>query len=183
MSEFIPAVEYVLKNEGGLSENPKDPGGITNFGISLRFLKNVSPENVAAYGVYDPVDANSIRDLTEAQAVKIYQGEFWAAEPWETIRSQSLCNYVFDMAVSMGIGTAIKCVQRALRSCLLDRTLKVDAILGPNTQHYINITDNAVLMAALRSERMSVYRLRVQKNIDLACFMDGWEARALMRCD
>ncbi len=40
MSIFSTAHDYMMKNEGGLSENPADPGGVTNYGISLRFAKS-----------------------------------------------------------------------------------------------------------------------------------------------
>ena len=37
MSAFELAIPIVLKHEGGFADNPADPGGATNFGISLRF--------------------------------------------------------------------------------------------------------------------------------------------------
>lgn len=46
MSDFDTAVNYVLRNERGLNESKNDRGGITNFGISLRFLKTVPSENL-----------------------------------------------------------------------------------------------------------------------------------------
>jgi len=42
MADFNLAIETVLANEGGLSENPSDPGGLTNFGISQRCISESS---------------------------------------------------------------------------------------------------------------------------------------------
>jgi len=39
---FDQAVEVILKHEGGLADNPNDPGGITNFGISKRSYPELS---------------------------------------------------------------------------------------------------------------------------------------------
>ena len=73
MSDFNVAVDFVLENEGGLSENPKDTGGITNFGISLRFLRELPNENLRRYGIFEPVTEMTVRDLTIDQAKFIYR--------------------------------------------------------------------------------------------------------------
>ena len=36
-SRFHFAVNAILKHEGGLSNDPRDPGGAINYGISLRY--------------------------------------------------------------------------------------------------------------------------------------------------
>src|ERR1700733_3263186 len=55
MTDFECALNYVLDREGGLVENADDPGGITNFGISYRFLKSLATEKLALYGIYEEV--------------------------------------------------------------------------------------------------------------------------------
>ena len=44
MSLFDKCLKIVLIHEGGYSDDPDDPGGTTNYGISLRFLKSVGLE-------------------------------------------------------------------------------------------------------------------------------------------
>ena len=39
MSDFNDAIPTVLRHEGGFENDVNDPGGATNFGVSLRWLK------------------------------------------------------------------------------------------------------------------------------------------------
>ena len=39
MAEFGKAFAKIIELEGGFVDHPDDPGGATNLGISLRFLK------------------------------------------------------------------------------------------------------------------------------------------------
>lgn len=92
--DFDTAFTRLIGNEGGLTENPNDPGGLTNWGISQRS--------------YPDVD---IRNLTRDQAAAIYLRDFWDplgdADP--AIKFQ-----VFDFAVNSGIQTAIRKLQAAI---------------------------------------------------------------------
>ena len=54
MTLFDIAIDFVLSQENGLADDPKDPGGITNFGISLRS--------------YPDLGADGIRSLTRSAA-------------------------------------------------------------------------------------------------------------------
>ena len=60
MADFEKAVEFVLRMEGGYVNDPKDPGGETNFGIAKKS--------------YPGVD---IKNLTEEQAEEIYKRDYW----------------------------------------------------------------------------------------------------------
>lgn len=177
MASFDKAVEQVLLNEGILEDNPNDPGGITKYGISLRFLKNL--QNQKQYG-FDPetIDRDTIQQLTDQQAKALYYGEFWQRSHFEQLTTQSICNYIFDMAINMGIAPAIKCAQRAVwafahnRNCVVD-----DGIMGEHTIGYINLF-GAALMPALRSERAGDYRVIVNLNSMQREFLEGWLNRA-----
>jgi len=178
MALFNPALEYVLKNEGGLSDHPKDPGGITNFGISLRFLKSI--EDPAKYGIHDlTIESDTIKDLKLEQASEIYRGEFWNHSNFSNISDQDVCNYVFDMAVNMGISPAIKCVQRAVWSVWRNRTvLKEDGIMGPQTLIWIERCTPKNLLVGMRSERAGNYREIIARRPDQEVFANGWLKRA-----
>ena len=39
MSDFESAIPTILRHEGKFEQNAADPGGVTNYGISLRWLK------------------------------------------------------------------------------------------------------------------------------------------------
>ena len=179
MFKFEHAVEYVLKHEGGLSENPNDAGGITNFGISWRFLKSLSVATLKGYGIYvdDGVTQDDVRLLSIEQAKDIYLGEFWNHSAFEKIETQDVCNYVFDMAVNMGINPSIKCAQRATWAVMRKREIiKDDGILGPKSIQMINQC-GTVLLYSLRSERAGYYRIVAEKP-EQDIFLMGWLNRA-----
>lgn len=177
MSQFETAIDFVLRNEKGLVDNPHDNGQITNYGISFRFLKNLPPAQLKKYGIPFPVTKQTIIDLTIPKAKEIYRGEFWEAAPFEKIGNQALCTFIFDMAISMGIAPAIKCVQRACWSVMRRRVLLDDGILGEKTLATIQKCD-LLLMPAIRSERAGYYRLVVANDSDEKEFIEGWLNRA-----
>ena len=178
MSLFEPALQYVLLREGGIEENPNDPGGITNYGISLRTLKETSQEQLRLYGIPVYVTADTIRDLTLQQVYAFYKGEFWDHAPFENIKNQDVTNYIFDACVNMGIAPGIKCAQRAYWAVIRNRnTLSDDGILGDVTLEAINSTSSTFLLAAMRSERGGAYRLLALVKDDKS-YLDGWLNRS-----
>lgn len=180
MSNFEEAVNYVLANEGGLVENPHDPGGITNFGISLRFLKNIRMEKLHIYGIYDlEIGEDTIRSLTLTQAKSIYKGEFWDNAPFDKILQQNYCNYIFDMVCNMGLAQAIKCVQRACWAVMKEwQRLEDDGILGDKTLAAIAQCGFMVL-PPIRAERGSYYRNL--PTVHSEEFLKGWYDRTYNR--
>ena len=176
---FSPALEIVLKNEGGLQEaSPADPGGITNYGISLRFLKGVI--NPSKYGIHDnPIDADTIRHLNSTQVAAVYQGEFWGAAPFESIQDQDVANYLFDASVNLGIAPAVKCCQRAIWAVWNHYSvLPDDGILGHNTLMWIERCKPNILISAMRSERAGEYRLIAAQKPAEDSNLPGWLKRA-----
>lgn len=83
MSEnrFKQAIEFTLKWEGGYVNNPNDPGGETNFGISK-----------ASYPEED------IAGMILARAVEIYKRDYWDAHLLDSM-DFPLCLCVFDAYV------------------------------------------------------------------------------------
>lgn len=177
MSDFETAVNFVLRNEGGFSDNPYDKGGITNHGISLRFLKNLDVDKLRAYSIFEVPTEQTIQDLTIDQAKKIYKGEFWDQSPFEKIMNQEHCNYIFDMAVNMGISPAIKCVQRACWAVMQKwEQLTDDGILGNKTLEALRIS-GFLIMPPMRAERGSFYRALINNNPEQKEFLRGWYDR------
>lgn len=178
MASFETAIDYVLYNEGGLSENPNDIGGITNFGISLRFLREIDDERLRKYGIFEAVNEQTIRHLTSDQAKLIYKGEFWEGNGFENINSQNICDYIFDMAVNFGISQAIRLVQRSCWACAFTRRyLRDDGIMGRITTDVVNSIDDQ-LLPVLISTRADLYRSIVLVKPKDQIFLDGW----LKRC-
>jgi len=119
MGDFEKAVRLVLGFEGGVSDRPlsEDPGGLTNLGISTRFLRSIG----------DPRD---VRDLTVADAVELYRRHFWNKVKGDDL-PEPLATTVFDHAVNAGPGTAGRLLQTLLNEYGAD--LAVDGAIGAAT--------------------------------------------------
>lgn len=100
MLNFTQAVERVLLIEQGYTNNPKDKGGETNFGITI----GVAREN--GYG-------GKMRDMNRTQAIMIYKTEYWDKVKADKLPS-ALAFQVFDASVNHGQSRAIKFLQIAL---------------------------------------------------------------------
>lgn len=156
---FEYAAKYVLQNEGGYSNDPLDPGGETNFGISEEAFPCVDIEN-----------------LTKEKAKELYKKHYWQKCNLAAINSNCIAAKVLDMCILCGGTTGIKIAQRALLAC--DWYVKWDGILGPKTAHAINSTNEATYLAALKSELAGHLRLLCKDNPKLNAFKKGWMKRA-----
>lgn len=110
------AIDYVLANEGGYVDNPADPGGETNFGISKR-----------AY------PALNIKELTRQDAVTIYERDYWK---FDGVQSQRAATKILDMAVDLGPHEATLLLQTSLND--LGVHVAVDGAWGPETLEAAN---------------------------------------------
>ncbi len=153
MAIFSARIQRHIKaSEGGYVNDPKDPGGETNFGISKRAYPNLD-----------------IRHLTWAQAVDIYRRDYWEAMKISGLIDQALADNVVDTAINMGKAAAAKLLQQAAR-------VKEDGIIGPATIEAANRDpDTARRFGDLRITR---YHKLVENNPNLAKFLKGWIARA-----
>ncbi len=156
--EFLVAIQRVLADEGGDSSNPADAGGATRFGISARAHPGVD-----------------IATLTLDGAVKIYWEEWWVRFGFAQLPA-AVAAKTFDLAVNMGAGNAIECLQRALRASRVPVT--EDGAIGPATVFAAERAEPAALMAAMRSEFAAHYRLIAAKQNRDQAFLKGWLTRA-----
>ena len=94
--DFLVAINRILGLEGGYVNDPLDPGGETNWGISKRS--------------YPDVD---IKNLTRDGAIGIYRRDFWDASK-ASLMPGVLGFQALDFAVNSGPRIAIQKLQRAL---------------------------------------------------------------------
>lgn len=178
MAEFDSCVAYVLGHEGGLTKNNSDPGGITNMGISLRFLRDVPEVYLKKVGIFGEVTEQSIVDLTQEQAEKLYYSQFWIYAPFEKIMNGILGKYIFDMSVHHGLSNATRITQRAC--CAAQKMkdyVKDDGLFGSKTLSAINYA-SFTLVPALISERTGFMRQLIAVNPKLEVFWEGWLTRS-----
>lgn len=125
--------DRLIGHEGGYTNDPHDPGGETNWGISKR--------------EYPKLD---IPNLTREQAKAIYYRDFWCKINAERLHS-AVAFQLFDFAVNSGIQTAIRYFQRALG-------VADDGIWGKISQavaDHTSVTDQIMSLNAERLEFMT----------------------------
>ncbi len=112
MDDFSRALEVVLRVEGGYSDDPRDSGGKTNFGITEKVAR--------AFGY-----TGEMRNLTKQTAAEIYKQGYWLNCKCDQL-PYPLSLYVFDCAVNQGSDAAKKLLQAALN-------VKQDGLIGSVT--------------------------------------------------
>lgn len=101
---FERALQFVLKWEGGYSNNPNDLGGATNKGIT----QNTYNAYLKAHGK----PAKDVKNISNNEVKEIYYNNYWKAAkcPSMTDKFAILC---FDTAVNMGVSR----VNEFLKAC------------------------------------------------------------------
>lgn len=85
---FGRALAFVLRWEGGYTDNPADPGGATNKGITQRTYD--------AWRAKKRLPARPVREIKDSEVEAIYREEYWVDLPWP------LALVHFDTRVNMG---------------------------------------------------------------------------------
>lgn len=180
---FDRALPFVLEHEGGLSDDPADPGGVTRWGVSLRWLIKAGQLDLDHDGLMDgdvdgdgDIDADDIRAMPRERAARLYRDHWWAKGGYDRIADAVVAVKTFDFAVNMGFGPAHRCLQRAARACRF--LIADDGVIGQQTLAAVNSVDGSVLAAALKSEAAGFYRGLVVARPGFAKFEAGWLNRA-----
>ncbi len=167
--------EFVLPHEGGFVMDPDDPGGATNYGISLRWLK--------AQGELDgdldddgDIDEADIQVMTPNQARKFYYKGFWLKFGFNQLPGPVAIK-TFDLGVNMGPRQAIKLLQRAVRAASRHE-IKDDGFIGPTTVQAVQSCDEFELLAAYRAQADQFYRGLAERRPAFKKFIRGWLKRA-----
>lgn len=145
LDHFLMSLKVVRRWEGGLVDHPSDPGGITKWGISLRFLRSIGID-INGDGV---INGKDIRSLTEEQVEKLYYDYFWAKCHCDFLPT-GVDLAVFDAGVNQGPNRAKRFLQKALK-------VKVDGVVGPITLAAANKADPTELLGEFMVRRAIHY--------------------------
>jgi lysozyme family protein len=149
------ALEWILKIEGGLSDDPSDQGGKTKFGISQK--------------QYPDID---IAGLTIEEAREIYRVDYYDAYRCSEL-PPAIGLYLFDGVVNHRASSAIKFLQIAVES-------KPDGIIGPMTIAATFRTNTTKTIHEMNITRTRYYFDIVTARSDQAKFLDGWLSRIFL---
>lgn len=118
--------EEIVAREGGYVNDPDDPGGATNFGVTIQTMRRLGLD----LDEDGDVDAQDVRLLTREQAIAIFIDHYYT-RPAIGLLPQALQPSVFDMYVNAG-AQAVRILQRLLRDMGLE--IAVDGVIGPQTR-------------------------------------------------
>lgn len=166
---FEDCVALVLAHEGGFVDDPRDPGGATNYGISLRYARTQG--SLLDMDGDGDVDKADIVLVTPEKAKMVYRNWFW-----RDVRAEELPAGVdmvmFDYAVNSGAGRAIKSLQKHLG-------IQVDGVLGPATMAAIKAaTPESVILGVTRERIKFLSSLRTWET-----YKNGWSRRVNETCE
>ena len=162
MDAFDTALDAVLREEGGYSDQAADPGGITNCGVTK--------------AVWDQWCGHTstvaeMKALTPEKVAPLYRAQYWNAVQGDALPpALALC--VFDFAVNAGVGRAARMLQEMIG-------VIEDGHIGPATlralQQWVASHSVSVCMRGYMNARRAYYR----SLSNFAHFGAGW----LNRCD
>ncbi|MDD3446232.1 MAG: glycosyl hydrolase 108 family protein [Zavarzinia sp.] len=175
------AVDFLLAHEGGLVDDKDDPGGVTNFGVSLRFARRAGDLDGDGHLDLDfdgdgDVDADDVRAMTREDAAEVYWLHWWQRLGYGSLPLR-LGVKALDLSVNMGAVQAHKILQRA---CWAHGHREVidDGQLGPKSRSVIAGLGNTDLLPAIRSEAAGFYRGLAISRPRSAKYLGGWLNRA-----
>lgn len=106
---FEAAMDFVAQWEGGFSNDKDDPGGATNFGITLQTAK----ENGLDIDGDGDIDVDDMKKMTMEAALAVYKNKYWNPLP---IMPWNVAIVAFDAAVNCGVERAKKWAQDAMKT-------------------------------------------------------------------
>ncbi len=156
-SSYDQCLERVLAHEGGYTNDPRDPGGPTNFGITIYdYRKYVKPGATAA----------DVKRMSLAEAKSIYRSKYWDALSCDDLPA-GVDYTVFDYGVNSGIGRAGKVLRRVLG--LPDANWRV----GADVIAAVKRAESSKVIVAINDERLTFLKsLRTWRSFGV-----GWGRR------
>ena len=154
---YDQALSRLLTHEGGYTDHPSDPGGPTNFGITIHdYRQYVRPNATAA----------DVRAMPLGEAKRIYREKYWDALRCDELPA-GVDYAVFDYGVNSGVGRSAK---------VLKRVLGLDASSGSMTAPVIAAATKrkaSELIVAICDERLRF----LQSLRTWPVFGKGWSRR------
>lgn len=155
-ANFEACLKKLLAHEGGFVDHPRDPGGMTNLGIT----KSVWEEWVG-----HPVDEKTMRKLTPETVAPLYKRKYWDKVCGDDLPA-GVDYCVFDAAVNSGPGRAVKWLQQAVGAT-------PDGALGPKTLAAVKAADPETVIAKYNATRLEF----LQGLATWGVFGKGWGRR------
>jgi lysozyme family protein len=155
-ANFPACLTIILASEGGFVDDPQDPGGATNLGITLNTLSGWLG-HVATIA--------DVQALTNATVAPIYQADYWGVCHCDQL-PMGVDLMVFDEAANAGPGRAIRDLQTSVGAT-------ADGIIGPATLAAVAARNPVIIIGSIAIAREAFYRSLPT----FSRFGAGWLAR------
>lgn len=181
---FVSAARVTLDIEGGFVDNLADPGGATNHGVSLRWLRSLGLFDGDIDGDGD-IDADDIRALDVDRTSALFYRKIWVPNRYAAM-PPIIGGKTFDMAVHMGPAQANRLLQRSLSAVETADNQMVavadDGLVGDQTLAAVAVRSANPsawgVRVALRANSEAFFRALCDSRPALREFRAGWIARA-----
>jgi lysozyme family protein len=155
MDNFLKALEFSLRWEGGFSDHPADKGGAT--------MKGITQATYDAYLRSIGAPSYPVKGIRDEEIEWIYRRNYW-----DEIKGDGLpfplSIAVFDCAVNSGPSRSIRLLQAACGG------LVIDGIIGAKTIAAAQV----VLVGKVIDQREAFLRRIVVRDPSQEVFLKGW---------
>lgn len=161
MANVQKLVPFILKWEGGFVNDPDDPGGATNKGVTIATYKQYRKNK----GMPEPT-IEDLKVITDAEWMEILKTMYWDRWQADKIINQSVANILVDWVWASGVH-GIKRPQKLLG-------VSVDGIVGIKTLSALNAQDAGSLFEAIKADRIKYIDERCKARPVNEKYREGW---------
>ena len=159
MERFERIFDYLLRVEGGYSDDKNDKGGKTKFGII--------EEEARDFGY-----KGNMQDLTKDFAKNIYLKKYYLGNKLDKVINDKVALSICDWAVNSD-RNGTKNAQIAINQ-LTNANLDVDGIIGSKTLEALNSADPEKFLEVYHNLQRIYYKGKVEADRTQEGFLTGW---------
>lgn len=171
LSRFELSVRYVMENEDGVdwdhdhgtyTNNPKDPGGRTIWGI----IQTEYEEHLG-----HRLDEAAMRAMPRSTAMAIYRKKFWTVIHGDEYRFPDVATAIFDTCVNKGLGGCMLILSDALHK-------HYEVRYGSALVKDVNALEPEEFMLPFEAALERYIARRIEQNPNMEWARRGWTNRA-----
>ena len=149
---YDEAFQYLMKSEGGFVNDPRDSGGVTNWGVTKAAWEDYLGRSVTI---------DEMKALTQTMVKPFYKDRYWNTAGCDAFQ-RGVDYVVFDFSVNAGVRRSIKCLQQAIGA-------DPDGILGSVTQALLQQQNALDLIPKFSAAKRAFY-----EGLNKPAFLKGW---------
>lgn len=157
-TRFLSSLPFILRREGGYVNDPDDPGGATNKGVTQKTYNQ--------WRRRQDLSTRDARKLGDEELNDIYESGYWLPPRCDKLQ-EALDLAQFDTAVNMGPRRAVKMLQSSVG-------VTADGDFGPITLRAVSASDLGATVIGYCDRRETYYRTLAERKPRLSKFLKGW---------